>query len=371
MQKNIVNSDMAVITLPMKPHRKEKIGMIVIPSIADVLAKRIGAKSYLGINLMDSYVKRSDFIDDYYNLLYQMDIDVDDVWVDTENEPELFSNVQKLIDNGFIKEKKLKVLRCPCGVIDMKSGSANDFVTKRSYIMKDNEVYCKECGEKCRDSIEKVLVFNASNIDFKSKTLPSRIAKDQLEFHKRLKDEDILVSRVRDTKVPVVVNGTKYNIDIDFAALTYLSCFDENQRVIIGSNHHVYQMYMMQLLQQCLENESENLYVAVPYVRPPADVPFDLKKELFSLSNSSRESYIFGSAFKFKNTVNTWSPDLLKCIGKLNESEAQRLYEKMTTPITISKDESLEKHVNNAVNKTNIQRMLNEVRNKKDSEYEK
>ena len=248
MQKNIVNSDMAVITLPMKPHRKEKIGMIVIPSIADVLAKRIGAKSYLGINLMDSYVKRSDFVDDYYNLLYQMDIDVDDVWVDTENEPELFSNVQKLIDNGFIKEKKLKVLRCPCGVID------------------------------------------------------------------------ILVSRVRDTKVPVVVNGTKYNIDIDFAALTYLSCFDENQRVIIGSNHHVYQMYMMQLLQQCLGNESENLYVAVPYVRPPADVPFDLKKELFSLSNSSRESYIFGSAFKFKNTVNTWSPDLLKCIGKLNES---------------------------------------------------
>jgi hypothetical protein len=283
----------------------------------------------------------------------------------------IFSFLCGFIGNGFIKEKKLKVLRCPCGVIDMKSGSANDFVTKRSYIMKDNEVYCKECGEKCRDSIEKVLVFNASNIDFKSKTLPSRIAKDQLEFHKRLKDEDILVSRVRDTKVPVVVNGTKYNIDIDFAALTYLSCFDENQRVIIGSNHHVYQMYMMQLLQQCLGNESENLYVAVPYVRPPADVPFDLKKELFSLSNSSRESYIFGSAFKFKNTVNTWSPDLLKCIGKLNESEAQRLYEKMTTPITISKDESLEKHVNNAVNKTNIQRMLNEVRNKKDSEYEK
>ena len=85
MQKNIVNSDMAVITLPMKPHRKEKIGMIVIPSIADVLAKRIGAKSYLGINLMDSYVKRSDFVDDYYNLLYQMDIDVDDIEVDEDS----------------------------------------------------------------------------------------------------------------------------------------------------------------------------------------------------------------------------------------------------------------------------------------------
>ena len=371
MQKNIINKDMAVITLPMKPHRKEKIGMIVIPSIADVLAKRIGAKSYLGVNLMDSYVKRSDFVNDYYNLLYQMDIDVDDVWVDTENETELFLNVQKLIDKGFIKEKELKVLRCPCGVIDMKSGSANDFVTKRSYIMENNEVYCKECGEKCRDIVEKVLVFNASNIDFKSKTLPSRIAKDQQEFHKRLKDEDILVSRVRDTKVPVTVNGRKYNIDIDFAALTYLSCFDEKQRVIIGSNHHVYQMYMMQLLQQCLGNNAENLYVAVPYVRPPANVPFDLKKSLFSLNNSSRESYIFGSAFKFKNTVNTWSPDLLRCIAKLNESESKNLYKKMTTPIAMSKGESLEKHVNNAVSKTNIQRMLNEFRSEKGNEHEK
>ena len=371
MQKNIINKDMAVITLPMKPHRKEKIGMIVIPSIADVLAKRSGANSYLGVTLMDSYVKRSDFVNDYYNLLYQMDIDVDDVWVDTENETELFLNVQKLIDKGFIKEKELKVLRCPCGVIDMKSGSANDFVTKRSYIMENNEVYCKECGEKCRDIVEKVLVFNASNIDFKSKTLPSRIAKDQQEFHKRLKDEDILVSRVRDTKVPVTVNGRKYNIDIDFAALTYLSCFDEKQRVIIGSNHHVYQMYMMQLLQQCLGNNAENLYVAVPYVRPPANVPFDLKKSLFSLNNSSRESYIFGSAFKFKNTVNTWSPDLLRCIAKLNESESKNLYKKMTTPIAMSKGESLEKHVNNAVSKTNIQRMLNEVRSEKGNEHEK
>lgn len=367
MQKNIINKDMAVITLPMKPHRKEKIGMIVIPSIADVLAKRIGAKSYLGVNLMDSYVKRSDFINNYYDLLYQMNIDVDDVWVDTENEIKLFSNVQKLIDNGFIKEKKIKVLRCPCGVIDMKSGSANDFVTKRSYIMKNNEAYCKECGEKCKDTIEKVLVFNAGNIEFKSNTLPSRIAKDQQEFHKRLKDEDILISRYRDTKVPVIVNGTKYNIDIDFAELTYLSCFDEKQRVIIGSNHHIYQMYMMQLLQQCLGNNAENLYVAVPYVRPPVDVPFDLKKSLFSLNNLSRESYIFGNAFKFKNTVNTWSPDLLRCIGKLNEVESQNLYKKMTTPIAISKGESLERHVNNAVNKTNIQRMLKEVRN----EYEK
>ena len=89
MQKNIVNSDMAVITLPMKPHRKEKIGMIVIPSIADVLAKRIGAKSYLGINLMDSYVKRSDFVDDYYNLLYQMDIDVDDVLIDGKSQGDI------------------------------------------------------------------------------------------------------------------------------------------------------------------------------------------------------------------------------------------------------------------------------------------
>lgn len=371
MQKNIINDNMAVITLPMKPHRKEKIGMIVIPSIADVLAKRIGAKSYLGVNLMDSYVKRSDFVNDYYNLLYQMDIDVDDVWVDSKNESELFLNVQKLIEKGFIKEKELKVLRCPCGVIDMKSGSANDFVTKRSYIMKDDGVYCKECGGKCQDTIEKVLVFNASDIDFKSKALPSRIAKDQQEFHKRLKDEDILVSRVRDTKVPVLVNGTKYNVDIDFAVLTYLSCFDEKQRVIIGSNHHIYQMYMMQLLQQCLGNEEENLYVAVPYVRPPADVPFDLKKSLFSLNNLSRESYIFGSAFKFKNTVNTWSPDLLKCIRKLTEEESSELYKKMTTPITMSETESLEKYINNAVIKTNIQRMLNEVRSKNGSRYEK
>ena len=50
---------------------------------------------------------------------------------------------------------------------------------------------------------------------------------------------------------------------------------------------------------------------------------------------------------------------------------SQKHKDYMKTPIIISKDESLEKHVNNAVNKTNIQRMLNEVRNKKDSEYEK
>ena len=43
----------------------------------------------------------------------------------------------------------------------------------------------------------------------------------------------------------------------------------------------------------------------------------------------------------------------------------------MTTPITMSETESLEKYINNAVIKTNIQRMLNEVRSKNGSRYEK
>lgn len=370
MQKNLIDDDIAVITLPMKPHRKEKIGMIVVPSIADVMAKKIGAKSYLGVNLLDSYVQRSDFVNDYYNLLYQMCIDIDDIWVDIENKDRLFSNIQKLIDNGFIREKEINVLRCPCGVIDMKSGSANDFVTKRSYIMKNSDIFCKECGERCRESSEKVLVFNANNIDFKSKTLPFKIEKEQQEFHRKLKNEDILVSRIRNTKIPITVNGTKYNIDVDFATLTYLSCFNEQKKIIIGSNHHVYQMYVMQLLQECLKNNSENLYVAVPYIKLQDNMQFDLKKSLFNLNDLSRKSYIFASTFKFKNTVNTWSLDLLKYIQKLDKSESESLYIKMTKPVKMLKDAPLEKNVSKVINDTNIQRILSEIRREKDNEYE-
>lgn len=371
MQKDIINDDMAVITLPMKPHRKEKIGMIVIPSIADVFAKRLGAKSYLGINLMDSYVKREDFVTNYYDLLYQMNIDFDSVWVDKEEQETLFKNVQKLIDNGFVKEKNMNMLRCPCGVIDMKMGSENDFVTKRSYEVRNDEIYCKECGKICKCVKENVLVFNSGNIEFKGETIPSRISKEQQEFHQKLKNEDILVSRLRNTNIPVVVNGKKYNIDVDFAVLTYLACFDEKRKVIIGSNHHIYQMYLMELLSKCLGKESENVYVAIPYVKPPKGQDFDLKKELFSLKNQTREAFIFGNAFKFKNNVNSWSTDFLKFIKKLDDEEVDALYKKITTPIKISDGTSLQVHVNNAIKSTNIQRTLNQIHSERGNSYEK
>lgn len=371
MRKNIINGNMAVITLPMKPHRNEKIGMIVIPSLADMFSKRIGAKSYLGINLMDSYINRENFVNDYYNLLYQMNIDFDEVWIDNSNKSKLMENVNKLKEKGYIQEKEMKLLRCPCGVIDMKREGANNFVTKRSYEVKGNEIFCKECGEKCIELIDKVLVFNSGNLEIESITIPTRISKEKREFNRKFKGQDILISRKRDTKNKIDFNGTQYNIDIDFLTLNYLSCFNEEKRIVIGSNHHIYQMYMMELFESCLESKSENLYIAVPYVRTPENYPFDLKSSLFALNDYARALYIFSTAFRFKNTTNSWLTNMYEYFKNMNIEDAKKLYHEMTVPQKMQEGISLRDYVTNSVNNTNIQRMLKTIKDEKEVYYEK
>lgn len=368
MQKNIVNKDLALITLPMKPHREEKIGMIVIPSVADILARRLGAKSYLGVNLLDSYVNRADFINVYYKLLCDMGINFDGIWVDSESKESLLENIKKIIDNGFVKEKTENVLRCPCGVIDMKSGTQNDFVTKRSYVMKDEKPFCSECGEECKVERSKVLVFDTSGLECKSKMVPDRMFKQKVNFHKNLKENGIIVSRARDTKIPTTVNESKYNIDVDFALLTYLACIPENKRIVIGSNHHVYQMYIMDMIEQALGEDKETAYITMPYVKMQKGNEFDLKKELFNMDNNLRETYIFTNAFRIRNTVNYWSMDLLKYFKKIDSTQFEKFYERLTTPIKMEENQTVQSHILSTIKQTDIQKLLHNKRGKNGEE---
>lgn len=263
-----------ILTLPMMPVDGNNFGKFVTPIVCETLSKIYNGTYYHCVNLLDSFNDRTLLLDKYISSLNENNINYDKLWYDNTNIDLLLDNIQKLINNGYINELNSTIYRCDCGIVEIeenKISSCNQQNLKFEY--KSGKMICKSCGGICKKNNEKILAFTPKKIKRQDIIfLPSYLNNDAKTYDRTIINSYTTISRIRDTGVKINYNGTYYNIDIDFLWATYLTLFDEKEKIVVSGNKMLYQLFLVGLLEKCLQPENKTILLGTPYLTNIKDI---------------------------------------------------------------------------------------------------
>lgn len=326
-----------VLTMPIAPYHKFSIGKMSTPILAEALAKKIGGEFHLAVNLLDSYHKRE--ITQYQNLLETYKIIPDNYWIDSEHIDELINKIYLLIEKGYIYETNKEILYCECKKVEIcKDNIKSINMTDSCFEEFNGKYYCKSCKKECLTNTKKVLIFDPRKIENpQMQFYPEFINKDIKTFHESVGKNQIIISRSRETGIKIKYNNKDYNIDIDFLWEIYLSLFTEQEKIVLCSNHQLFQLYMVLMLENCFNQNTNTIGLATPYVNiQENDLERSLEKRILSLKLFT----IFN--LKWAKKENIVDVGLITYLNSMNVVKKQQLYD-ITMQENIS--ESLENDI--------------------------
>ncbi len=313
-------SNRLIISLPVKPYAKMSVGRMTTPILGESLAKSFDGNFVMSINDLSSYDTResSSFIE----LLNHYNINPNSFWIDREHIQELIEKVYLLIEKGFIREEEKELLRCECGKTEIAKDNISTINFKDSlFEIRDGKYYCKFCHSECIISKEVALVFNSRLVDKNGMLFyPYFMNKDKKTFDNTVGNNDIVISRKRDTGIIIEYNSHIYNLDIDFLWEVFLSLFSDEEKIVMCGNHQMYQLYMVGMLEKCFNKNSNTVCLATPYLESSSD---EAKLENRALSLKVYSLLVMRWAKK----ENTFDPALLNYINTMNVEKKQMLYE--------------------------------------------
>lgn len=314
--------DNLIMTLPIKPQSKTNIGMLIAPTLMNVLSDISLNKSMMCFNLLHSYQNKDDNLQEYINELKKQKIKYDEIFIDKNRINDLLEIIEKLKFQGVIRKEQQTIFRCPCGRIDILEQALHDIEFGKLYYELNGKYFCKCCKQECKPYNEFVLTFNFSkDIDDSINIVPTYLKNETMHFTKIFKGNKILISKKRNTGYQLVFDNEIFNIDIDFIWLNYFQLFLEKNKIIVASNHQVFQMYLLNYINRIVKNDNIS-FIASPYMNNNlnAKIEFDNKtdeyyKKLFILYNLS-----------WKNKSCNWSQSVISYLNKINEDDRKKLY---------------------------------------------
>ena len=98
----------------------------------------------------------------YYNLIKSIDLQLDNTWVDTKNKENLLKELERLVEIGVIKEKEKNIKKCKCGRVEIDD-NITDKINGKCYRIEKYNIYnvIKELDNKL---IEEKIGNNYMNI---------------------------------------------------------------------------------------------------------------------------------------------------------------------------------------------------------------
>lgn len=350
--------DKIIITMPIAPYKNFSVGKMTTPILAQTLAKKMNAKFILAVNLLDSYKERT--IDEYKQLLESYQIKPDEYWIDEDNIELLLEKICYLIDAGYIYPKDESILTCNCKKVEISINNLDTINMEDSnFIIEDNKYYCKFCKQECTIKKNNVLVFNPNLIPNKDLNFyPEFINKDIKTFYNTVGTHEIVVSRERETEVSLTYKNKEYNLDIDFLWQVYLSLFNTKEKIVICSNHQLYQLFMVAMLEKCFNTKSKTICIATPYLNIPAK---EIEKELENRIISLKIFTLLNQ--KWAKKENSFDESLLKYINTMNVEKKQMLYDLIMRETTYSTlEETLKNILTKEINRQNLTKELKRSR---------
>ncbi len=315
-----MKNELIISTLPIKPQDKTNVGMLIGPTMSNVLGDIFKMPNIIGINVLNSYKDKSAQTNIFIQDLIANGIHYDKIVIDKDYAQQMLMKIEKMINTGLIRVATKRKLMCDCGKVDILESTING--NAKLYHREGENIVCNSCHSLCHSYNEQVLCLNlADNIDDSVEVSPVFLKKEMQSFSKNFKGSDILISKKRDTGYSVNVEGNTYNIDIDFIWSNYFDIFESQNQILIASNHQLLIMYLMNYLSR-LTSKKSITFLATPYILSKQSVDFssyflkdiETYKKLFILYNlkwKQKDCFLSESLITYLNSISKTKLDNL------------------------------------------------------------
>lgn len=353
--------DTIVTTMPIKPQENISIGMCIAPFLSEIVSQKIETPNIFSINLLHSYENKDFVCANYINALKEIGIKFNKVFIDKENLLYLKKSVYDLYEKGIIVERNSNIVRCKCGKIDIVKEGIRNFENGDLYYRKGDVLYCKECNSVCKEYKENqlYLYLNPKICDY-TKITPNFLQAELNHFYKMMPGKYILVSKNRNTDCQIQTNNKTYNIDNDLLWMNYIQCFNEKNEILIASNHQLYEMYILNYINNMSSKKNLN-FIATPYMKKSN---FDINQEFNKYDDVLYKKLSLLYSLKWKNKDCTWNKSIFKGIAKLGGIKREILYNDIIES-KISENFNIEEYLNYIfLKEINMQDNVNSVKKK-------
>ena len=169
-------NDLMITTMPIKPYKKINIGLMIAPTLCDVLGSILNCKKVLAFNLLHSFEDKNIELKKYTDNIENFNIKHNEIIKDIENIEKYLKKIEELYKIGIISIQKGEILRCECNKVEMLKSSVKYNKNGELYYLKDGKIICKFCEKECKKYTQSNLL-----LDIKEETLKQILIKDFAE----------------------------------------------------------------------------------------------------------------------------------------------------------------------------------------------
>lgn len=320
-------NDLMITTMPIKPYDKINIGLMISPTLCDVLGSILNCKKVLSFNLLHSFDDRQKNLKNYIDNIENFEIKYDEIMKDIEIVDQCLNKIEELYSKGVINIKKDKVLRCDCGRIEISKNSLNSNRNGDLYHWENDKIICNCCAKECKEYLQKGLYLSIKDKLCKNiSIIPSFCANETKNLTNKFLYQDILISKNRQNKYYLNIDNQKYNIDIDMIWMMFNQLEESENQILIASNHQLYEMFISNYVNNVLNNKRVH-YIATPYLTNNENINFSEK--IFSKNSSSYKKLSIIYNLKWKYKTSNWNNGILEILNKLSDDKLNELYDEI------------------------------------------
>lgn len=313
-----------VSTMPIKPYKNINMGLMIAPTICDVVGNNFKCKKAMAFNILHSYGNNEENLPGYLEKLHSFDINNYIITKDIDYTDKYLEKILELYDKGIIVAKDSTILRCNCGKTEMPKDSIKYKIDGNLYKWDNEKVICKSCNCECKEYNEKSLYLHIDpKIIDEISIYPLFLKKDIDDLSKKFADKDILISKNRQDKYYIEIDNKKYYIDIDMLWTFFNQIEDSDNQILIASNHQLYAMFISNYINTILKTKSIH-YIATPYLSNGENL--DLNEIINSNENPLLKKLIIIYSLKWKYKTVNWNNGIIQILKRLSNSELEELY---------------------------------------------
>jgi len=347
--------DFMITTMPIKPYEKINIGLMIAPTLCDVLGTILNCKKILAFNLLHSYEDKNVNLQNYINNIEKFKIKYDDIIKDIEHVEEYLNKLEELYRKGTINIKKGEVLRCDCGKVEMTLKSIRYNKDGDLYYWKDNKIFCKHCNKECKKYIQNNLYLDikgeyCSNISI----TPIFSINEIKDLTNKFINKNILISKNRQNNYSLKIEGQNFNVDIDMLWMMFNQIEESKNQILIASNHQLYEMFISNYINNIFGNKNLH-FIATPYLTNNENI--DLADKILSKDNPLYKKLSILYSLKWKYKTLNWNNGILELLNKLTSEELIELYN-IILNLSYNEQANIDNIINNLLTDINLNKNI-------------
>lgn len=317
-------NDLMITTMPIKPYDKINMGLMIAPTLCEALGSILKCKKVLSFNLLHCFDDKQVNLQNYINNIENFNIEYNEIIKDIEHVDEYLKKIEELYVKGFIDIRKGKILKCDCGRVEMSKTSLNYNKNGNLYYWKDEKVFCKFCDKECKEYIQNNLYLDIRKELCKDISITPIFSKNEIkDLSNKFINQGILISKNRQKKYYIQIEGQKFNIDIDMLWMMFNQIENSKNQILIASNHQLYEMFISNYVNNLFDNKNVH-FIATPYLTNNENINFSQK--IFTKDNAVYKKLFILYSLKWKYKTLNWNNGILELLDKLKDNELNELY---------------------------------------------